>query len=194
MLSAVRSSAVAFAALLVLLCVAFPLQSQAQSGASVSGTVADELGSPIAGAAVNLRGPSVQTTVSDTAGAFSFSKVTPGVYVLSVTKPGYATAVQNDVVLLGGQATSLAVRLGAATLSSLRTIASVRANGRGNAQYRRRFGQRRDNANLHRSSAAASNPGAQPSSGFANFLSVELRQRCSPGLHHDPEYSRRDIV
>jgi outer membrane receptor protein involved in Fe transport len=131
MSSAVRPIAIVFATLLLLLCVAFPLRSQAQSVVSVSGTVADELGAPISGAVVSLRGPSTRTTVSDTAGTFSLSNVTPGVYVLSVTKPGYTTAVQNDVALLGGQATSLAVRLGAATLSSLRTIASVRANGRG---------------------------------------------------------------
>ncbi len=110
---------------------AMPLRSSAQSVASVTGTVADESGAPIAGATVALRGPTSPTTTTDPKGAFSFSGVTPGVYVLSVTKPGYTTAVQNDVVILAGQATSLAVRMGAATLSSLRTIASVRANGRG---------------------------------------------------------------
>lgn len=126
---ALRSALTIVASLVLLF--AIPLPSPAQTAATVNGTVADESGAPIAGAEVTLKGPTVKTTTSDTAGAFAFSAVTPGVYVLSVTKAGYTTAVQNDVVLLGGQATSLAVRMGATTFSSLRTIASVRANGRG---------------------------------------------------------------
>ncbi len=108
-----------------------PLPAPAQAAATVNGTVADESGAAIAGATVTLKGPTLKTTTSDATGAFTFSSVTPGVYVLSVTKAGYTTAVQNDVVLLGGQTTSLAVRIGATSFSSLRTIASVRANGRG---------------------------------------------------------------
>ncbi|HEV2262059.1 MAG TPA: TonB-dependent receptor [Candidatus Rubrimentiphilum sp.] len=109
----------------------FPVAAPAQSTASVIGTVVDETGAPIANAAVGLRGPTTQTTFSDQRGGFSFPSVTPGVYALSVSKPGYTTAVQNDVVLIAGQTSNLAVTMGHETFSSLRTIASVRARGRG---------------------------------------------------------------
>lgn len=108
-----------------------PVSAFAQANATVTGTVTDEAGAPIAGAVATLRGPTSPTTTTNAAGAFTFSDVTPGVYVLSVTKPGYTTAVQNDIVLLAGQTSNLAVRMGAATFSSLRTIASVRSLGRG---------------------------------------------------------------
>ncbi len=57
--------------------------------------------------------------------------MTPGIYILSAAKPGYTTAVQNDITVLSGQTTNLAIRMGAATFSSLRTIASVRTTGAG---------------------------------------------------------------
>lgn len=114
------------------LLISMPALSRAAAGnATVTGTVADENGAPIAGASVDLRGPADLKTSSDQSGAFEFSNVAPGVYSLSVTHPGYATAFQNDIVLIGGQTQSLAVRMGTETFSSLRTIASVRSNGSG---------------------------------------------------------------
>lgn len=115
-----------------LLTATLPLHAFAQTAttaASVTGTVNDESGAPIASASVTLKGPSTKTTASDATGAFSFADLTPGIYVLTVTKPGYVSAVQNDITLLGGQTTTLAVRMGLQTFSSLRTIASVRTNG-----------------------------------------------------------------
>lgn len=129
MTSVLRSLVMLAAALMLLSAV--PVPSSAQTLATVTGSVTDELGAPISNASVSLAGPASKTTTSDTAGAFAFSGVTPGIYVLTVTKAGYTSAVQNDIVLLAGQTTNLAVRLPAATFSSLRTIASVRANGRG---------------------------------------------------------------
>ncbi len=111
--------------------ITIPSRAWAQTTAAVTGNVADESGAPIGGASVNLRGPSTQNTTSDAKGAFAFSNVKPGIYVLSVDKPGYTSAVQNDITLLAGQTSNLAVRMGAVTFSSLRTIASVRTTGRG---------------------------------------------------------------
>ncbi len=108
---------------------AVPLASSAQtapSTATVTGTVNDESGAPIPGAFVVLRGPATKNGTSDAAGKFSIAAVPAGNYVLSVTKGGYTAAVQNDVILLGGQTVNLAVRMSAITFSSLRTIASVR--------------------------------------------------------------------
>jgi len=113
---------------LVLLLVA-PIVAFAQSGVAVTGSVTDESGAPIAGVTVTLKGPATQSTQSDAKGAFEFSAVPPGIYVLSATKAGYTTAVQNDITILAGQSTALAVRMGVATFSTLRTIASVRTTG-----------------------------------------------------------------
>ncbi|MBV9271487.1 MAG: TonB-dependent receptor [Candidatus Eremiobacteraeota bacterium] len=97
---------------------------------SVSGSGEETSGAPVAGANVLLRGPQNYTALTDSHGAFAFNNVTQGIYSLSVTKPGYNTALQNDIALLPGQAQTLAVRIDRLTFSSLRTIADVRAAGR----------------------------------------------------------------
>lgn len=121
-----------FAALFLSLALgAVPLASSAQGAAqtaAVGGTVTDESGAPIAGASISLKGPSIKTSTSDAAGKFSISGVAPGSYVLSVTKGGYTSATQNDVILLAGQTVSVAVKMSAVTFSSLRTIASIRTS------------------------------------------------------------------
>lgn len=113
-----------------------PLAGRAQSpatetAAAITGTVSDGSGDPIAGAAVVLRGPAKYAAITDAQGKFAIGTVSPGVYVLAVTKPGYSTAVQNDVVEIAGQTQDFTVRMDRATFSSLRTIATVRASGRG---------------------------------------------------------------
>jgi hypothetical protein len=115
----------------ILISLAVPAVSNAQNApqtATVTGTVADDSGAPISGASVVLKGPQTKSTSSDASGAFLFSNVRAGSYVLSVTKGGYTAAVQNDVLLLGGQTVNLAVHLAPASFSSLRTIASVRTS------------------------------------------------------------------
>jgi outer membrane receptor protein involved in Fe transport len=119
--------AIGVISLLAFLCA--PLGALAQTGASVTGSVTDETGAPIAGVTVTLKGPTFESTGTDAKGAFSFANVTPGVYVVSAVKPGYTAAVQNDVSLLTGETTTLAFRMSAVSFSSLRTIASVRTNG-----------------------------------------------------------------
>src|SRR5579872_4956407 len=114
---------------LFMLCVlsAMPAVTSAQSStATVAGTVDDESGAPVAGASVVLKGPQTKSTTSDSKGAFTFSDVPAGSYVLSVTKGGYTAAEQNDIIVLAGQTLNVAVRMAAASFSSLRTIASVR--------------------------------------------------------------------
>lgn len=115
-----------------LIVAAVPSISYAQTAttASLSGTVTEESGAPIAAANVVLRGPTTKSTTTDPGGKFTFDGIAPGSYVLSVTKGGYNSAVQNDVIVLAGQALSVAVHLQAITFSSLRTIATVRTNAR----------------------------------------------------------------
>lgn len=102
----------------------------AQATASVTGTVDDTTGAPIPGAAVMMTGPTSYSTTTDANGRFSIASVTPGVYTISVSKAGYDHAVQS-IAVVAGQPENLTVSMGALTFSSLRTIAHVRANGRG---------------------------------------------------------------
>lgn len=113
-----------------------PISAQAQSpatqaAAAITGSISDGAGDPIAGALVTLRGPVKYTATTDERGKFSIGDVAPGVYVLSATKPGYSTAVQEEVVEIAGQTQDFTVRMDRATFSSLRSIATVHATGRG---------------------------------------------------------------
>ncbi len=102
----------------------------AQGAASVSGTVQDTSGAPVSGASVVLRGSSSYSASTDSKGAFTFASVTPGLYTLSVSRSGYSSALESDIVALAGQTQSITVRLSPASFSSLQTIATVRATGR----------------------------------------------------------------
>ena len=118
-----------FIALLASLAFVAPVCVSAQTGtptAAVTGTVSDESGAPIADVTVQLRGITSKSTTTDASGKFSVSGLTAGFYVVSASKAGYTTAVQNDVPLFSGQTTTLAIQMGHVTFSSLRTIASVR--------------------------------------------------------------------
>lgn len=102
-----------------------------QTTGNVLGTIKDNGGAPVANAKVTLSGPSTQSTNTDATGAFAFSNVAPGLYTLTATKAGYETASQPDLAVLSGQTQTLAVTMPALTFQSLRTIATVRASGRG---------------------------------------------------------------
>jgi hypothetical protein len=97
--------------------------------ATVAGIVTSTGGAPIAGATVDLRGPSTYTTQTDATGAFSVESVVQGVYTVTVLKAGFQTAT-DDVAIVAGQNQNINVRLSEASFSSLRTIATVSANGR----------------------------------------------------------------
>jgi iron complex outermembrane receptor protein len=118
------------ACFLFAVCMAFAPASAQSAGGTLTGTVSDTEGAPIAGAAVTLRGPSTYNASSDAKGTFEISSVAPGVYTIAVTKPGYATANQSDVAIISGETQTVAVRMEALTFSSLRTIATVRVGGK----------------------------------------------------------------
>src|ERR1700688_815649 len=123
-----RAAAGMIAALFALLPMSMPAMAQpagTEAATSISGTVSDGTGEPVGGATVALRGPMAYTTTTNADGVVSLAGVAPGIYVLTVSKPGYSTAVQNDVVVLAGQTQDFTVRIDRATFSSLRTIASV---------------------------------------------------------------------
>ena len=91
---------------------------------TITGSVHDVSGPPIAGASIHISGPVSQQTASDAQGAFAFSSLPVGFYRITVAKAGYALAT-SDIAVLAGEATPVTASLQHLSLSSLHTIASV---------------------------------------------------------------------
>jgi len=106
-------------------------QATAAAAGSVTGTVKDDGGVPIAGAIVSLAGAKNYSAQSDASGAFSIPGVMPGLYRIVVSKPGYQTASESDFAVVAGSTETLAAVMHRATFGSLRTIANVRSVGPG---------------------------------------------------------------
>jgi hypothetical protein len=100
----------------------------AQGSATVTGHVTDTTGAPLAGATVDLRGPSSYRTTTDASGGFSVASMTPGIYAVTVTKAGYASAT-DSIALVAGQTQNVSVQLSLASFSNLVTIAHVTTQG-----------------------------------------------------------------
>src|SRR6202046_837316 len=94
--------AVSFIALLLLLPAVVSAQSVVTGG--LTGIVTDPTGSVIVGAAVNLKNQSTTETQSATTGstgAYQFTLLKPGIYVVSVSQTGFKQATATVEVLLG---------------------------------------------------------------------------------------------
>ena len=63
------------------------------------GTVLDSNGGIISGATVELSGPASHTTTSDESGNFSFTRLPPGTFIVSVSRSGMSPRQVPDVVL-----------------------------------------------------------------------------------------------
>lgn len=107
------------------------LIAQAQA-ATVSGRITDsQTGGPVVNATVSLKGPANYTATTDASGGFSIPNVTPGVYSVSVTKPGYNALTQDTFAIVPGSTPNIVGTLQPITFTTLRTIASVRSTARG---------------------------------------------------------------
>lgn len=76
--------------------------AQAQSTSSLHGVVSDPQNAVIPGAVVALSSTTTSASrqvVTDNAGVYQFLQMMPGEYTLTVTKPGFAKATQEHVVL-----------------------------------------------------------------------------------------------
>jgi outer membrane receptor protein involved in Fe transport len=92
--------------------------------ATVTGTVVQSDGKPVAHAAVQIIGPTVAETKSDARGAFSFKNVQFGTYSVVVSAEGLGKAVRANVRI--GSDVSMVIRYAAsAAASGLKTIAQV---------------------------------------------------------------------
>ena len=109
--------AISFIALLLLLPTLASAQSVVTGG--LTGIVTDPTGSVIVGATVNLKNQStteVLTETTNSTGAYQFTLLKPGVYVVSVSQTGFKQATATVEVLLGQTAlASVKLEVGAAS-------------------------------------------------------------------------------
>src|SRR5580693_877490 len=106
---------VSFIASLLLLPTLVSAQSVITGG--VTGIVTDPSGSVIAGAVVNLKNQStseIQSATTGTTGAYQFTLLKPGIYVVSVSQTGFKQVTETVEVLLGQTAlASIKLEVGA---------------------------------------------------------------------------------
>ncbi|HET9393486.1 MAG TPA: TonB-dependent receptor [Candidatus Rubrimentiphilum sp.] len=113
-------------ALLSGLALALPIPSRAAANGSISGSVRDIDGRPLAAARVVLSGPQRAATQSDSAGAFRFGGLAPGTYMVNANKGGFRAAGV-DGIAVNENAQRVDLVLEAATFSTLKQIAEVRS-------------------------------------------------------------------
>lgn len=91
----------------------------AQSATAIKGQVKDENGARITGAEIRLhsRTGSVFSTSSDGGGAFEFSNLAPGQYLIEVQANGFATLVSKEVFVERGETKQLDLKLNVAAVS-----------------------------------------------------------------------------
>lgn len=108
----------------------FAVGISAQSGASsVSGTVVDGQGNAVPGATVTLTntGQNTQrTTTTSGDGGYSFSSVTPGMYVIEVQAAGFKKSSTKDVQALVEKTTTIPVNL---EIGDVSAVVEVSAGG-----------------------------------------------------------------
>src|SRR5580693_5740386 len=109
--------AVSFVALLFLLPTLVSAQSVVTGG--LTGIVTDPSGSVIVGATVNLKNQSTSEVLSATTGptgAYQFTLLKPGIYLVSVSQTGFKQVTETVEVLLGQTAlASIKLEVGAST-------------------------------------------------------------------------------
>lgn len=96
------------------------------AGGSISGSVRDVEGRPLASARIDVHGPQNATATTDASGAFSVENLAPGTYEITASKGGYRSAGVDGIVLKSGTE-HVDLALEPATLSTLKEIASVRS-------------------------------------------------------------------
>ncbi|HEY9283547.1 MAG TPA: TonB-dependent receptor, partial [Pyrinomonadaceae bacterium] len=102
-------------------------QTQITTGV-VQGTVRDEAGAVVAGAAVEVRNVETnltRTLQTDEDGRFVFLQLRPGRYTLAVSKQGYATLAQEEFALTVGQTANLDLSMKVSQVAETVTVSAV---------------------------------------------------------------------
>src|ERR1700678_737767 len=102
------------------------LPAQAQTSTTITGTVRDAGGNPIAGASVSLRPSRAAEVRTDAHGAFSIPNVPAGTYDVAVIKGGFVPYTYAGVAVPASA--PLAFTLSAASLDTMRQIATVQTS------------------------------------------------------------------
>jgi vitamin B12 transporter len=103
--------------------------ANAESGASLTGTVEDPQGRPVAGAILTLlsrTGAAGDTTSTDSSGVYKFKDLPPGTYLLRAAAPGFAPFVAEDIELSSGGEKTRQISL---QLAAVREQVVVTASG-----------------------------------------------------------------
>jgi outer membrane receptor protein involved in Fe transport len=90
--------------------------------ASVSGIATDAGGAALVGVTVTLTGPATLSTATDAKGAYTLTKVPPGMYGLAAMRGGFETAREGKVAVTAGTSLVVNVTLAALSLTTLRVI------------------------------------------------------------------------
>jgi hypothetical protein len=102
-------------------CILFSSQLRAQvAGATLSGTINDPSGAVVPNAQVSARNTATGVTraaTTDSAGFYSIPNLLPGSYEVTVTAPGFSTAVQSSIELAVGaqQQLNIPMKIGETT-------------------------------------------------------------------------------
>ena len=106
--------------LLLVLCVALPMQAQMASTGAVFGVVSDPSGAVVPGAAIELIDAATQairTTVTNEAGRYTFTAVKPGTYSITAAASGFQKSVVQVLVVEVSKSYTLdfSLKIGAAS-------------------------------------------------------------------------------
>jgi hypothetical protein len=99
----------------------FALNAQTSTQGGVTGTVTDPSGAVVPGAAITIQNRStnaIAQTKTDGSGFFNVPLLDPGDYNVSISAPGFAHYMADNVVVVVGQTTSLQPHLALASSSS----------------------------------------------------------------------------
>ena len=139
-----RRFAVTFVIATALLCDATFIRAQslgpapsagASPNGSISGAVTSADGVPIGNADVSLEGSEGRSKARTAAdGSFTIPGVVPGFYTVVVTRSGFDTARQSDIVVVHGTTVDVKVALVQSSFSSLRVIGSVSTSANAKSQ------------------------------------------------------------
>src|SRR5690349_24233426 len=120
-----RPSARVVLALTLILIAAVSATSFAQSGAAITGTVADTSGAAIPGATVTVtqvETGAVQTRVSDAQGRFSVPNLAIGTYDVQSELAGFQTVLKKGIVLTIGQEVAVDFQMPVGTIAETLTV------------------------------------------------------------------------
>lgn len=116
-----RSANPAFRTAILIFFVAIPFSLPAQTGATLTGVIADSSGKPVANAEISVKSAATGESASartDAAGAYSLPNLAPGTYAVSVSAPGFA-AKESSVSIVSAESRTLNLALTAVPAQEL---------------------------------------------------------------------------